>query len=215
MRSSRIVAGLAAGLVILLAGCGGDEALVGVNSGDELSDVEIQDLFNQLGTTIGGIGDPTPHVVAAQEGPTRAPAGTINIDQSVSETVACEAGNIGVSGKVEGSVDDETFESDLALQITMNFNGCAVSSETNTITLSNPPGLRYDLDFLMGQTSFSTSGTQTGGFNFVTSDGRQGSCAIDLDFDVSYDMDGGNYSSTVTGEVCGRSAAGFEPYTGT
>ena len=57
-------------------------------------------------------------------------------------------------------------------------------------------------------------GSQIGGFDFTTGDGRVGSCAIDLTFDVSY-ATGSPQNSTVIGEVCGRSAADFEPYTGT
>ncbi len=213
MRRSRITVGIAAGLSIAVAGCGGDEAVLGVNSGDQLSDPEIQALFNALGTAIGGIGA-SPHVVGAQDGPALAPAGTISVNQSVNETASCESGTIGVKGTVAGTIDDETFESDLSMHLTLSFGTCAFTAETQTITVSNPPGIVYDMDFTMGQSSFSASGSQIGGFDFNTGDGRVGSCAIDLTFDVSYTT-GGPQNSTVTGEVCGRSAADFEPYTGT
>jgi hypothetical protein len=197
---------------IALAACGGDEAVLGVNSGDQLSDVEIQALFNALGTAIGGIGG-SPHLVRSPDGPMLASLGTISVNQSVNETAPCESGTIGVRGRVEGTVDDETFESDLSMQLTLSFNTCGVTAETQTLTLSNPPGIAYDMDFTIGQESFAASGSQIGGFEFTTGDGRVGSCAIDLTFDVSYTT-GTTPSSTVSGEVCGRSAAQFEPYTG-
>jgi hypothetical protein len=214
MSRSRFFVCVAAGLSIAVSGCGGDDAVLGVNAGDQLTDAEIQALFNELGTAIGGLGA-VPHVVAAQDGPMLAPSGTISIDQSVDESAPCESGTIGIKGDVEGTVDDESFEADLSMRLTLSFNDCAVSAETQTITLANPPGLVYDMDFLMGEESFSTSGTQIGGFDFTTGDGRTGSCAIDLSFDVSYTMGSGTQNSTITGEVCGRSAANFQPYTGT
>ncbi len=144
----------------------------------------------------------------------RAPAGTISINQSIDESAACEAGTLGVKGRVEGTVDDETFETDMTMDFTLNFNSCMVSTEAGSITLDNPPGIAYILDMDMGQESYSISGSQKGGFSFTTSDDRMGSCSIDLTFDVSYDS-GTGQSNVVSGTVCGRSAEGFQPYTGT
>ncbi len=214
MRSTRLISSLAAGLIVTMAGCGGDANLVGVDSGDPLSDAEIQTLFNELGQAIGSIGA-SAHVVSAQDGPMRAAMGTISVNQSIDETAACEAGTVGIKGQVEGTVDDETFETDMTMSITMSFNTCTVSTATGSLTLDNPPGIAYDMDIEIGQESFSVSGSQKGGFSFTTSDDRMGSCAIDLTFNASYNSVAGTQSSTVTGTVCGRSAEGFQPYTGT
>jgi len=214
MRSSKLFSGLATGLIVAMAGCGGDAALVGVDSGDPLSDTEIQALFNELGQAIGSIGA-AAQVVSAQDGPMRAPSGTISVNRSIDETAACEVGTLGIKGKVEGTVDDETFETDMTMNFTLSFNTCTVITDSGSLTLDNPPGMGYDLDMDMGQEAYSISGSQTGGFSFTTSDDRMGSCAIDLTFDVSYDSVAGTQSSTVTGTVCGRSADGFQPYSGT
>ena len=214
MRRSRILSGLAVGLIVVMAGCGGDSNLVGVDSGDPLTDAEVQALFNELGQAIGSIGAAAQQVVSAQDGPMRAPAGTISINRSIDESAACESGTLGVKGRVEGTVDDETFETDMTMDFTLNFNSCMVSTETGSITLDNPPGIAYILDMDMGQESYSISGSQKGGFSFTTSDDRMGSCSIDLTFDVSYDS-GTGQSNVVSGTVCGRSAEGFQPYTGT
>ncbi|UCD24765.1 MAG: hypothetical protein JSW51_02270 [Gemmatimonadota bacterium] len=214
MRRSKLLTGLATSLIVVMAGCGGDGDLVGVDSGDPLSDAEIQTLFNELGSAIGSIGAAAQQVVSAQDGPMRAPAGTISVNQSIDESAACESGTLGVKGKVEGTVDDETFETDMIIDFTLNFNSCMVSNETISITLDNPPGIAYYLDMDMGQESYTISGSQKGGFSFTTSDDRMGSCAIDLTFDLSYDA-GTGQSNVVSGTVCGRSAADFQPYTGT
>ena len=213
MRSTRLISGLAAGLIVAMAGCGSDANLVGVDSGDTLSDAEIQTLFNELGQAISSIGAAAQHVVSAQDGPMRAPSGTISVNQSIDETAACEAGTLGVKGRVEGTVDDETFETDMTMDFTLNFNSCMVSNEAGSITLDNPPGIAYYLDMDMGQEAYAISGSQKGGFSFTTSDDRMGSCSIDLTFDVSYDS-GTGQSNVVSGTVCGRSAEGFQPYTG-
>ena len=213
MRRSKLLTGLATSLIVAMAGCGGDANLVGVDSGDPLTDAEIQALFNELGQAIGSIGA-SAQVVSAQDGPMRAPMGTISVNRSVDETAACEAGTVGIKGKVEGTVDDETFETDMTMDFTLNFNSCMVSTEAGSITLDNPPGIAYDLDMDMGQEAYAISGSQKGGFSFTTSDDRMGSCSIDLTFDVSYDS-GTGQSNVVTGTVCGRSAEGFQPYTGT
>ena len=214
MRRSRILSGLAVGLMVAIAGCGGDSNLVGVDSGDPLTDTEIQALFNELGQAISSIGAAAQHVVSAQDGPARAPAGTISINQSIDESAACESGTLGVKGRIEGTVDDETFETDMTMDFALNFNSCMVSTEAGSITLDNPPGIAYELDMDMGQEAYSISGSQKGGFSFTTSDDRMGSCSIDLTFDVSYDS-GTGQSNVVSGTVCGRSAEGFQPYTGT
>jgi hypothetical protein len=213
MRRSKLFTGLAAGLIVAIAGCGGDANLVGVDSGDPLTDAEIQTLFNELGQAIGSIGA-SAQVVSAQDGPMRAPMGTISVNRSIDETAACDAGTLGVKGRVEGTVDDETFETDMTMDFTLSFNTCTVSSESGSVTLDNPPGIAYILDMDMGQESYSISGSQKGGFSFTTSDDRMGSCSIDLTFDLSYDS-GTGQSNVVTGTVCGRSAEGFQPYTGT
>jgi len=214
MRRSRIISGLAVGLMVAIAGCGGDSNLVGVDSGDPLTDAEIQTLFNELGQAIGSIGAAAQQVVSAQDGPMRAPAAEIPVNQSINETAACDAGTLGVRGSVEGTIDDETFETNMTMDFTLNFNSCMVSNEAGSITLDNPPGIAYYLDMDMGQEAYAISGSQKGGFSFTTSDDRMGSCAIDLTFDVSYDS-GTGQSNMVTGTVCGRSAEGFQPYTGT
>jgi len=207
---SRLIPGCSAALVVLLAGCGSDSIGLGVDAGDPLSDAEIQALFNELGTAIGGIG--SAHLTAPLDGPQLA---EIHVNESVDVSTSCQsAGTVGVKGKVEGTVDDQTFESNLSLLLTLDFQDCGVPVEANTITVNGPPGLQYDIDFVIGQEDFSVAGTLRGGFTFTTSDLREGSCAVDLDFSASYSSQGSSLSSSVTGTVCGRSGDAFEPYTG-
>ncbi len=206
---SRLIPGCPAALLVLLVGCGSDGIGLGVNSGDPLTDGEVQALLNELGTAIGNIG--SAHVAAPTDGPQLA---EISVNESVDLTAPCQAGTISIDGDVHGTVDDQTFESDLDLLLTFDFHDCAVPTETTTITVNGPPGLQYDINFLIGQEDFSVSGTLRGGFTFATLDQREGSCMVDLDFSASYSSAGSSLTSSVSGTICDRSGDGFEAYTG-
>jgi hypothetical protein len=53
-----------------------------------------------------------------------------------------------------------------------------------------------------------------GGFSFTSSDGRSGSCAVDVTFSDSMDLGGlveidAPSNATTTGTICGLNASGF------
>ena len=206
-RYQKAMSGLAAGLALTLAACGGDP--VGVNSGDELTDAEIQTVFDAFSGAIGGV-DASASRVAPQDGIQMA---EITVNQSVNVTTGCDlGGEISLSGSVEGTVDDETFASNLEMGIGVQFDACAVASDQNTVTVDGD--IQFDSHVVIDEGSFSVDGTQVGGFDFTTNDGRIGSCAIDIDFSASF-TEGTSAQSSVSGTVCGRSASQFEAYTGT
>lgn len=201
------IASLAVGLALTLAACGDNP--VGVNSGDELSDAEIQAVFNAFSGAFSNV-NASAHAAAPVEGIQMA---DIQVDHSVDVSTACAlGGEIGLNGSVDGTVNDETFASDLEMEVGVAFDACGVASDQITLTVDG------EIDFyahvVVGETSFSADGWQRGGFEFTTNDGRSGSCAIDIDFSASY-TEGTSAESSVSGTVCGRSASQFEAYTGT
>lgn len=201
------MSGLAVGLTLTLAACGGD--LVGVNSGDELSDTEIQAIFNAFSGALDGV-DASASRVAPQDGIQMA---DIDVNQSVNISTDCNlGGEISLSGSVEGTVDDETFASNLEMGIGIQFDACIIASEENTVSVDGD--IQFDSHVVISEGAFSVDGSQVGGFDFTTNDGRIGSCAIDIDFSASL-SEGTSAQSSVTGTVCGRSASQFEAYTGT
>lgn len=201
------MSGLAVGLALTMTACGGD--LVGVNSGDELSDTEIQAIFNAFSGALDGV-DASASRVAPQDGIQMA---DIDVNQSVNISTDCNlGGEISLSGSVEGTVDDETFASNLEMGIGIQFYACIIASEENTVSVDG--GIQFDSHVVIDDEAFSVDGSQVGGFDFTTDDGRIGSCAIDIDFSASL-SDGTSAQSSVTGTVCGRSASQFEAYTGT
>jgi len=201
------MSGLAVGLALTMAACGGDP--VGVNSGDELSDTEIQAIFNAFGGALDGV-DASASRVAPQDGIQMA---DIDVNQSVNVSTDCNlGGEISLSGSVEGTVDDETFASNLEMGIGIQFDACIIASEENTVSVDGD--IQFDSHIVINEGAFSVDGSQVGGFDFTTNDGRIGSCAIDIDFSASF-SEGTSAQSSVTGTVCGRSASQFEAYTGT
>ncbi len=206
-RYQKCAFGLAVGLALTLSACGDDP--MGVNSGDELSDAEIQAIFNAFGGAFDDI-DASASVAAPADGIQMA---EIHVDQSVNVSAPCDlGGEISLNGSVDGTVDDETFASDIEMEVGVQFDACAVASDQNTLTVDGD--IQFDSHVVLSETEFSADGSQVGGFEFTTNDGRTGSCAIDIDFSASY-TEGASAQSNVSGTVCGRSASQFEAYTGT
>jgi hypothetical protein len=206
-RFAKSISVLAASSMLALAACGDDPT--GVNSGDQLTEAEIQALLNHVGEAIGGV-SPSASMVGTPEG-----IQLVDIDQSVSVTAPCQAGEVSVSGSVEGTVDDVTYDSDLLMKVTLDYDGCVIPTEETTFTVDGAPDIYFEADFMLRETEFSVSGLQRGGFRFTASDGREGSCAIDLRFDASYTSGASSsVTSSVTGTICSRSASAFEAYSG-
>ncbi len=189
-----------------VAACGGDGP-TGTNSGDELTQAEIQAVFNELGTAMAsfGLGEPP------SAGPS-ASAGSVPFEADFNQSAACtEAGTVSLRGSVNGDFDDETNVGDMSMDLFLDFNACQFSSETTTFTVDGDPEIQFMADLAFTSTTVSIEGFQQGGFRFSTSDGRAGSCAIDLTFSSSLNSETSEVSSTVSGTVCGQSAAQFEP----
>jgi hypothetical protein len=198
---------LAVGLALTLVACGDNP--VGVNSGDELTDAEIQAIFNAFSGAFSDV-NASAHVVAPADGIQMA---DIQVDHSVNVTAPCAlGGEITLDGSVNGTVNDETFASDLVMEVDVLFAACGVASDQNTLTVDGD--IEFDSHVVLSETEFSANGSQEGGFEFTTNDGRSGSCAIDIEFSASY-TEGTSAQSSVSGRVCGRSASQFEAYTGT
>ena len=206
-RYHKSITGLVVGLVLTLAACGDDP--MGVNSGDELTDAEIQAIFNEFGEAFSNV-NASAHVAAPVDGIQMA---EIHVDHSVDVSAPCAlGGEITLDGSVDGTVDDETFASDIEMEVGVQFDACGVEAEQNTLTVDGD--IQFDSHIVLSETEFSADGSQVGGFEFTTNDGRSGSCAIDIDFSASY-IEGESAQSSVSGTVCGRSASQFEAYTGT
>lgn len=185
---------------LMVIGCGGDDSPVGVNSGDALTEAELQVVFNAISGAFDALG-----AAPAAVGPARA---TQSASQSFDTTAPCDSGgSITMKGNGSGTYDDVSGDLDLTFSLRMTPNGCAVPTETTTIVLEGSPYIQLDMDFSLTQTSLVLSGSQEGGISFTAEDGRSGSCAFSVDFSGDFDLEAQTGSSSVSGTVCGVSAS--------
>ena len=209
-KSFKSVARLSAGL-LLMAACSGDPT--GTNAGDPLTSAEIQALFNELGASFSQI-NAVPALALQGDAPAWAALQSggvpVSVNVDVNQTVPCEQGTISINGSVDGSIDSETFLGSVTMDFSWGFNGCLVSTETTGVTLSgDDPSIAVHAVFTFGANEFTTTGTEVGGFSYTVSDGRSGSCAIDISFETSVNTETNAISATVSGSVCGQSAEEF------
>jgi hypothetical protein len=173
-----------------------------VNSGDPLTEDEIQLVFLAISDAFSNLS------FAPAAGPARA---QISVNESFNGSAPCsEGGTISANGSANGTVDDVTYELDLTYMLRMTPNGCAVPTETEVITLDGAPYLQLDMDFLLTETTIEVSGSQSGGIAFTSTDGRSGSCAFDVQFTTTANLDTLEGTSSASGTVCGVSANGLQ-----
>ncbi len=189
--------GLTTALALTIVACGDDPT--GVNSGAELTSAEVAAVIAALGTAFDSVG------VSAAAAPAQTP---IVVNQSFDVSVPCESGTLRVSGSIAGSVDDVTFDSDITTTVSWDPNACVVSDGTNTFTVDGAPHIDLVLNLTSTQDALTLSGTETGGFSFTSSDGRSGSCTLDVTFSILTDSTG--ITSTVTGTICGLDASAIQ-----
>jgi len=193
---------LLAATAAVFTACGGDDPFaVGETTGDPLTQEEMQlvaeALYDAFSDASSGGG------AAPVSGPAAAPQA---INESVTDRAACEGGGfIDSSGRVRGTVDDETFALDLDILLTFEPDGCVIPTATTTITVESAPGIQWDFDMVLNDDLFSISGTQRGGFSYAIADGRTGSCGIDLFMSVAVTQTTTDISAS--GTICGVSAS--------
>ncbi len=196
---SRNFIGLTTAVALTVVACSDDPT--GVTSGDELTAAEVAVVMAALGSAFESVG------VAAQAPPAQA---AISVDESFDESVPCESGNLEMSGSISGSINDETFDMDITMDVSLNPHGCVVGDDENTFTLDGAPEIKVVLDMTSSEGSLTVSGMEKGGFSFTSSDGRTGSCAFDVTFSVVTGESGN--SSDITGKICGLEASNFETF---
>ncbi|MCH8811836.1 MAG: hypothetical protein IID07_08390 [Gemmatimonadetes bacterium] len=189
--------GLTTALTLTVVACGDDPT--GVTAGDELTSSEVTAVLAALSSAFASVG------AGAQAGPAQAP---ISVSETFDVSVPCESGTLDVSGSIAGTVDDVTFDTDLTTTVRWEPNACVVSDGTNTFTVDGAPYIDLALDLTSTQDLVTVSGTQSGGFSFTSSDGRSGSCSIDVTFSIVTTAT--SVDATVTGTICGQNASGFE-----
>ena len=201
---------LVAGVALLAAACG-DSLPTGVNSGHQPTAQEVDVLVSAL---FGDLEDLSEAFAASRQPTLQLPAGLslsmagVPIDETINETAPCGGGGtIGVTGSIEGELDDETFEGSVDFDLTESINGCVVVGETVTFTVDSEPDIGIVGSLEITETTFSLSFEIGGGLAFITDDEREGTCAIEMSLSITATTSGDSQSATATvsGSVCGRS----------
>jgi hypothetical protein len=187
----------------------GDSTTV-ADTEEQLRTAEIQDIFATLSEAFGAAGvDVSPQSPAATAGIQMAP---VPMNSTFDVSVPCESGNVIVSGVISGTLDDQTMEGDMSLQLAWEFEACVLTSSYGAITLNGNPSIQFLANYLFGAEQWTVNATQGGGFTYAVTDGRNGSCLIDLTYGATYSLTTGDATESVTGAVCGRSAEEFENF---
>jgi len=194
-KMSTTLIGLTTALTLTVAACG--DSLTGVTSGDELTNAEVAAVLAALGSAFESVG--------AQAAPSQA---AISINENFDVTVPCDSGTLKVSGSISGTVDDVTFDTDVSTTVSWEPNACVVSDDINTFTIDGAPRVELVLDLTTTEDVVTVSGTQSGGFSFTSSDGRAGSCSMDVTFSIVTTAT--SVDATVTGTICGLAGSGFD-----
>lgn len=192
---SRIHArGVALAMLVAVAACDSATEVVG-----DLSQAEAEALAEVVGATVFSS---TSEVPEGQGAPARAP---ISGSESVSATVPCElGGTVAVTGNMEYSGDTETHV-DATFGITQVHDGCvAESQEGIRFTLDGAPNVTADVSLSVSENELSLEGTYGGAVDWST-DGRQGTCSLDISISVDLSGTAETGSASMSGTVCGVS----------
>ncbi len=142
--------------------------------------------------------------MGSSDGPAAAAAVPVPISISYSHTESCPLfGRIGVTGSVSGSIDSETGDGVLWLQVTETLTDCTFSSSNDDLVINGSPSLTLtgNFSFLQGAPATQQSLTLSGGFRWDFDAGGSGFCALNLTFNLAT---AGSGTTTVSGTVCGR-----------
>ena len=196
---SRSLIGLTTALALTVVACG--DSLTGTDSGAELTNAEVAAVVDAFFMAFDSAEAQADSAEAAAA-PAQAPAtfaGTIDL------SVPCESGTFAMSGSFSFTFDDVTLEEDGRIEVTWEPMDCVVGDGTNTFTLDGAPRVEMGLEFHSDAEGDVIDGTVNGGFSFASSDGRSGSCAIDVTLHLEITGQGTSVN-TVSGTVCGVNA---------
>lgn len=197
--------GLTVAAIVLLAACGAGEPTG--PSGQGLTTSEAAALNQQIvGMVIQGWGfDGTAPSMAptADEVSLSMVAAPVTFDGTVDLTTPCDrGGTFHIDGSISGTIDDQTLEGSLAVDVATSLTSCGLVLEGQVFTFDTNPALRFggsnafDADGLVGTSTY----TYAGGLDWSAADGRSGSCRFDVR--VTLEADG---TQVASGTVCDHS----------
>jgi hypothetical protein len=186
--------------LLALSACGGDDPTG--NSGDALTAAEAEFFVSELFGALSLIQIPLLSGVPAQT-----PYGDVYPDQ-IDASDQCGGGGLAsIVGTITGDVDQQAGTGDINIAATVDFDDCIVPGETVSFTVNGNPDIGMTADISITQTAITIDIGANGGVSYVTSDGRSGSCSMDLAVAASSSSAG--ISQSLTGTACGQNANTF------
>jgi hypothetical protein len=201
MRRKPVLAALAAA-ALLAAGCD-KNATAPAASGLESADAALlaEELDALTGAALSaGIGS----VVLFSEMP--ANAAPIPVDRSFTNTRRCPAGgSVAMAGTAKGEIDRAARSLTLETLATRTESACAIPTRRAggaTLTVTGNPNvtIKANQKVVNGQPVGPQTTAQKGAFTWSASDGRSGSCTLDLVSTVDF----ATLTYSVKGTLCGR-----------
>lgn len=175
-----------------LAACGSDST----GPDDELTDAEVEALFEAFSM----VGMDLDMAGFTGGGPVAAPL--------VSETVPCPQGGavkVTMVGFDDSGFDPHTQIGTISMDLTYDYEACKATAPASGMqfTFNGKPNIAIAMTMTITESGFEIAGSQKGGIEWLTGS-RSGQCAMDVEFDLSADMEG-EPTGTVSGTLCGRS----------
>jgi hypothetical protein len=136
------------------------------------------------------------------QGPATSGSEVVPFDFEVAVTVPCPlGGEVAFTGAMSGAFDTETDALSLSFAASQVHAGCAVDADGVTVTVNGNPGLELasELSIAGDPPEGTHMATLSGGFDWATSDGRSGTCSVDL----TANLDVGTEVGTAGGTFCG------------
>ena len=199
-----------AGCALAFAACG-DSLPTGTDSGDQLTNAEVQELLVELFDFLENIDLDFAGVQPRISDPRLFLSVAVPINDSYNATEPCDegAGTSTVSATITGDVNEQTGEGNVSLDGTIDFNACRVVGEQATYTIDGDPELGITADFEFdGDDDLTVDIRFGGGIAFTTDDERAGTCAADVR--VTLTASGTSFNVTSSGSICGVNAAGLD-----
>jgi len=200
MRKSLWYLSLLASVALLATAC---DNLSGPNH--QLTDDEAAFLANEFaGVALDGVSGSmagSPGMAGAPAANGAPSAGPITWERTFTETRPCPAGGTHTtSGSSKGTIDSETRSGTVEVNHVLAMDDCARTRGDVTITVNTSPAITMTGTVII-EAGHRASGsfTKTGTFLWATSDGRSGSCEVNLT--ITWGADG---SHTVTGTMCDK-----------
>ncbi len=181
---------------LALAACGKD-----ATSPNSMKSTEAQSLALMMAAGADAYAGAAPTANVVTLGTARAATQTVNITYQAS--LPCpKGGTVEPNATVTGTADPVVHSASLHLDGSEKRTDCAYQVQANTITVNGTLTITAEVNVVAGLPSGKQSFTEKGTILWASSDGRSGSCDIDLN--ASADFGNTTVQRTVDAQFCGR-----------